>query len=309
MISEPPGRPATGVSVMTWRPRRAGEEEADFARRVVLACAPASPARARSLLWASSRLAEFGREAGLPATEADLLRPSVIERFVMVGLAHASGSRRRTVRANLRFVGQRVAPSQFPPDPISIARLRSARPYTEAEIADFLALAAAQPTEARRMRATGLICLAAGAGLVGADLRQVRGSDVVSLKGLSCVRVAGRRPRLVPVLSWYEAPLGASASFAGDGFVVGGVKPDRHNVTYRLIDSLSGGEDLGRLSPSRLRASWLATVVSAIGLPELLAAAGLRDSKAIFDVVSFLPAPSEDDVVSLIGPLGAPQPL
>lgn len=299
--------PAVGEVVSSWRPRLCSPAEADFARRVVLSCSPVSAARARSLLWASSRLATFGAEIGLSPTEADLLRPSVIERFVMVGLSGASGSRRRTVRANLRFVGARVAPSQFPPDPVALERLRTARPYTEAEIAAFLSLAAAQPTVARRMRATGLICLGAGAGLVGSDLRLVRGRDVVCPSGALSVRVVGRRARLVPVLRRYSEALVSSADFAGDGFVVGGVSPERHNVTHRLVDSLSGGEDLGRLSVPRLRASWLATVVRACGLPEVLSAAGLRDSKALFDIVSYLGVPDDERVVAVLGALGGPR--
>lgn len=89
--------------------------------------------------------------------------------------------------------------------------------------------------------------------------------------------------------------------------MVGVVKPERHNVTHRLVDSLSGGEDLERLSVSRLRASWLARVLSGIGLPELLAAAGLKDSKALFDLVSYLGPPNESRVVAVIGALGAGQ--
>jgi hypothetical protein len=294
--------------VSSWRPRAISGEEAAFARRVVLACDPKSPARARALLWATSRLAAFGHGVGLCALEADLLRPSVIERFVIVGLAHTSGSRRRTVRANLRFVGRRVAPRQFPPDPVPVPRLCSALPYSDAEIASYLFLAAAQPTEARRMRATGLISLGAGAGLVGSDLRLVRGTDLEQVAGVLCVRVAGRRPRLVPVLARHREALVVSAAFAGDGFVVGGISPERHNVTHRLVDSLSSGVDLSRLSLSRLRASYLASLVRAAGLPELLSAAGLRDSKAIFDLVSFIGPPDEDRVVAVVGQMCGPQP-
>jgi integrase len=294
--------------VSAWRPQLVTPAEAAFARRVVLACSPLSAARARSLLWATSRLARFGTGVGLDADEESLLKASVIERFIMVGLAEASGSRRRTVRSNLRYVGRRVAPEQFSPEAVPVERLKTARPYTEPEIAAYLALAAAQPTPARRMRAAGLICLGAGAGLLGADLRQVRGTDVVSCLGSMCVRVVGRRRRLVPVLGRYREALSASASFAGDGFVLGGLSPTRHNVTHRLVDSLSGGADLGRLSVPRLRASFLTALIESAGLPEVLSAAGLSDSKALFDIVSYLGRPTEEAVVAVIGALGGSSP-
>jgi hypothetical protein len=202
---------AVGKVVSSWRPLLVGDEEAAFARRVVLACAPASASRARSLLWATSRLASFGVGIGLQASEEALLRTNVIERFVMVGLAGATSSRRRTVRSNLRFVARKVAPVRFPPEAVPVSRLSSARPYSPSEIVAYLGLAAAQPTAARRMRATGLICLGAGAGLVGADLRQVRGPDVAEVSGVLCVRVRGLRPRLVPVLGPYREALSRAA--------------------------------------------------------------------------------------------------
>lgn len=307
-MTSPPLLADVEAAIWSWRPRLVASAEAAFARRVVVACRPKSPARARTLLWATSRLAAFGASVGLPCSEDQLFRPGVIERFVMVGLKDLSGSRRQSLRTNLRFVGRRVSPKQFPPDPVPLSRQRSSRPYSEIEIASYLALAAAQPTEARRMRASGLVCLGAGAGLVGADLRQVRGSDIEGVSGICCVHVRGLRPRLVPVLEAYEETLRASAAFAGDGYVLGGVRPERHNVTHRLVDSLSGGRDLPRLSLPRLRASYLSLLLSAAGLPEVLAAAGLSDSKALFDLVSYLGPPGEDRVLAVVGELCGTKP-
>ena len=81
------------------------------------------------------------------------------------------------------------------------------RPIAPAEIDGYLALAAAQPTAARRMRAAALVCLGAGAGLIRADLRQVRGTDIFARSGGVIVQVRGRRPRAVPVLARYHQPL------------------------------------------------------------------------------------------------------
>jgi hypothetical protein len=67
-----------------------------------------------------------------------------------------------------------VAPERTP-----LRRERAQEPYSEAELARYLALADAQRTAARRARVSGLIALGAGAGLIGADLRAVTGSDVV----------------------------------------------------------------------------------------------------------------------------------
>jgi hypothetical protein len=97
------------------------------------------------------------------------------------------------------------------------------RRIAPAGIAGFLALASAQPAASRRMRAAGLACLGAGAGLTGADLRGVRGIDVICRSGGVIAEVrAGPRPRAVPVLARGRQRLLAAARFAGSGLVTGG---------------------------------------------------------------------------------------
>ena len=121
-----------------------------------------------------------------------LLHPSVAERFTRCAPG-LSGAARRTLRTNLRFIGRRAVPQLYPAD-LPLPRERSKKPYSPAEIAGFLALAGAQPTPARRMRAAGLVCLGAGAGLIRGDLRAVRGSDVLRRSGGVLVQVTRETP-------------------------------------------------------------------------------------------------------------------
>ena len=223
----------------------------------------------------------------------------MIERFA----AHApglTGVTRRTLRTNLRFLARRVVPQLAPADR-PLPRERAKAPYAPAQIDGYLALAAAQPTAARRMRASGLVCLGAGAGLIRADLRQVRGSDVICRSGGVLVQVSGRRPRAVPLLARYHQPLLASAAFAGAGLVTGGRDPARRNVTTPLIRALSGGTGLPRLDTSRLRATWLAGCAAQIGLAAFMHAAGITCSQRLGDLLATLPPGSEADAVRLLG--------
>jgi hypothetical protein len=183
---------------------------------------------------------------------------------------------------------------------VALPRQRAEAPYTGAQIAAFLGLADAQPTVARRMRTQGLICLGAGAGLIGADLRRARGVDVVARSGGVVVVVRGRRARVVPVLSSHQQRVMASASFAGAGWMIGGVDPDRHNVTTPLISSLAGGIDLGRLDTGRLRSTWLTDTAERIGLKAFMDAAGISCSQRLGDLVAGLAAPSETDAVATL---------
>ena len=196
---------------------------AAFARDVVAAAGPGGQERAKSLLWAAAKLADYAIGLGLDPVPEVLLHPSVIERFA-VSAPGLSGPARRTLRTNLRFIARRVAPALTPAD-ASLPRERAKAPYSPAEIAGFLALADAQPTASRRMRAAGLVCLGAGAGLTGADLRGVRGTHVVCRSGGVIVDVGGARPRAVPVLARYHARLLAAPRSPGPGWSPAGPAP------------------------------------------------------------------------------------
>ncbi len=289
--------------IAAWRPRVFAEPVAGFAREVVSRVAPVSVLRARSLLWACASLARFGVTVGLETKPEVLLHPSVIERFVVVGLAAAPEGRRRTVRTNLRFVARRVVPQLVAPAPVGLSRSRAKAPYSPGEIDAYLTLAAAQPTEARRHRLAALVGLGAGAGLVGGDLRHVRGRHVQRRQGGVVVVVERDAARVVPLLARYHRAVLAAATFAQEGYICGGTSPERHNVTWNLVGSLSGGMDLPRLELSRLRATWLATQAQALGLPAFFAAAGISHSQLLCDLVARLPVPTEDESVRLLGGL------
>ena len=208
---------------------------------------------------------------------------------------------RRTLRTNLRFIGRRVVPHLYPAD-LPLPRDRAKAPYSAAEIGGYLALADAQPTTGRRMRAAGLVCLGAGAGLIRGDLREVRGSDVARRSGGVIVAIrAGSRPRTVPVLSRYHEPLLAAARFAGTGLICCGADPGRRNLTNPLIRALDGGGGLPRLDTSRLRATWLADCADLLGLATFMRAAGISCSQRLGDLVAGLEPGGEAEAVRLLG--------
>ena len=285
--------------IASWQPSSVSPQAAAFARQVTARTGPQGRERARNLLRAAGRLAGYAIGRGLEAVPEVLLHPSVAERFTRCAPG-LSGPARRTLRTNLRFIGRRVVPQLYPAD-LPLPRERSKQPYSTAEIGGYLALAAAQPTAARRMRAAGLVCLGAGAGLIRADLRQVRGTDICCRSGGVIVTVAGRRPRVVPALARYHQPLLESARFAGEQLVTGGADPARHNITNPLARSLAGGTGLPRLDASRLRATWLADCAQLLGLPAFMAAAGITCSQRLGDIIAGLDPGGEEQAVALLG--------
>jgi integrase len=274
-------------------------QAAAFARQVVLLAAPAGRERAKNLLWAAGKLADYALGLGLEPAPEVVLHPPAAERFTRCAPG-VSGAARRTLRTNLRFIGRRAVPHLYPAD-LPLPRERSKQPYNRSEIAGYLSLADAQPTAARRVRAAGLICLGAGAGLIRGDLRGARGTDVACRSGGVIVQVRGPRARAVPVLSRYQDRLLAAAAFAGTALICGGEDPGRRNITSPLIAALDGGGGLPRLDTSRLRATWLADCGEALGLAAFMRAAGISCSQRLGDLVAGLEPGGEADAVRLLG--------
>jgi hypothetical protein len=88
-----------------------------------------------------------------------LFHPSVIERFILV--SSFSAPTQRTVRTILRFIAKRAlrtedrAPLEMAigvsPPPVALSRERAKAPYTDSEVASYLALADAQRAESLRL--------------------------------------------------------------------------------------------------------------------------------------------------------------
>jgi integrase len=305
---DPPTRPAPGETgelklvgaIAAYAPCSLSEPAAAFARGVVANARPAAPARAKALLFAAGRLAAFSESVGLEPSEGVLLHPSVIERFICQGCGGVSPATRRTLRSNLRALAR--ARERYPqPAPTPLPRERAKAPYTEGEIAGYLRLAEAQSTVSRRMRATALVCLGAGAGIIAGELRHVRGSDVVERAGGVLVVLSGRRARSVAVLARYQQPLLEAARHAGGRPIVGGREPGRRNITDELSAALSADSSLPRLQSGRLRSTWLLACAERIGLSAFMQAAGIRCSQRLGDLAAQLPAASEPELIALLG--------
>jgi hypothetical protein len=273
-----------------WQPSSVSAEAAAFARDVITTVRPGGQERAKNLLWAAGKLADYALGLGLEAVPEVVLHPSVAERFTRCAPG-LSGVARRTLRTNLRFTGRRVVPQLYPAD-LPLPRERSKQPYSPAEIGGYLALADAQPAMERRMRA---------AGLIRGDLREVRGTDVACRSGGVVVMVRGARPRPVPVLARYHARLLAAAASAGTGLICGGADPGRRNLTSPLIRALDGGTGLPRLDTSRLRATWLRDCAELLGLATFMHAAGISCSQRLGDLIAGLEPAGEAAAVRLPG--------
>ena len=109
--------PGAGIAgyIARWRPSSVSPQAAAFARDVIAAVAPQQQERAKNLLWAAGKLADYAIGLGLDPVPDVVLHPSVAERFTRCAPG-LSGVARRTLRTNLRFIARRVAPALYPQD-------------------------------------------------------------------------------------------------------------------------------------------------------------------------------------------------
>jgi hypothetical protein len=94
-----PAGPEAAAYIGRWRPSSVSPEAAAFARKVVPLAAPAGPERAKNLLWAAGKLADYAIGLGLEAVPEVVLHPSTAERFTRCAPG-LSGAARRTLRTN-----------------------------------------------------------------------------------------------------------------------------------------------------------------------------------------------------------------
>ena len=101
------------VYIGRWQPSTVSAQAAAFARAAITAVQPEGRERAKNLLRAAGKLADYAIGPGLEAVPEVVLHPSTAERFTRCAPG-LSGVARRTLRTNLRFIGRRVVRSCIP---------------------------------------------------------------------------------------------------------------------------------------------------------------------------------------------------
>ena len=258
-----------------------------FVVSAVLALEPAGPAIAGRYTRALTRLADWSLTEGLPLDLEVVLDPDAVERFTSTLPRKRSTA---TYRADLRRIGRRLTTkAPWEPRAETVSRRAVAPPYPPEELTNLRRFAANQSTPERRRRATVLMALGAGAGLDGRWCTRIRPQDLRCTPRGLLVRVGPPNPRIVPVLTAFEADLEEVRLDLSGEVLVGGAYQARKRASD-LVARLDAAPGCPRLSLSRLRSTWLVHHLS-IGtrLPELAEAAGLVGITVLGDLLEFVP--------------------
>lgn len=221
-----------------------------------------------------------------------ILNRDVIEQFIAEGCVGLGDG----TRSNYRSILFAVAEAVLPPTEVlrrgtPIKASAPSAPYTQTEITALLHSAQSQRTPRQRHGALTLLAAGLGAGLGAEDLLVVRGSDVVTTERTTRVRVQGRRPRKVIVLTHWADRLQVLADTVEGGWLfLPNRQSTRYKATANFIKSLSTGGDTPSFSTQRLRATWICHHLSAgTPLPNLVEAAGVTTLHPFARYLQFLP--------------------
>lgn len=233
-------------------------------------------------------IAAWSLEEGLPLVAEVVLDPANVEAFI----ANCPGadSSRASYRSLLRRIGPQLtkkAPWESPP--LAVSARQVAAPYSPDELRRLKAAAAAQPTSGRRRAAEALLALGAGAGLDGRWVARVGPQSVFARERAVMVLVDEPYSRAVPVLASWQAEVLELAETAGAEYLVGGCSANPNRVAA-LVSMLITPSGCPKLSPSRLRSTWLVShLAMGTRLPELARAAGLQGVTVLSDLMAYVP--------------------
>jgi hypothetical protein len=225
---------------------------------------------------------------GLPLTRETLIRTNVDE-YCRTGMPHTKTGKDR--RSKLRKLADQINPDQAPTPSETIQRPSVKPPYTAAEVLNIKRVVYRQPTTERIRSMAICVGLGLGAGFDSPDIRPLTLDHATDLgdEGIR-IDVPGTRARTVWVLREYEDMVRTGLLGLTPGQLLIGRSEDRTNIAGRVYSRAALYGNLPHLEQSRMRTTWLATLMSRpVPLAVILRAAGLRSTRTLFDILPHIP--------------------
>ncbi len=256
------------------------EETAKRIRPLLNEVVPVAEAKvdytAGELATVVTQLAWWCDRVGLDLEKRVVLDPSTVDRFHEECAGAKKDGTLANYRSILRGVGRAVlgAP-MYPPNPVATRHSERTAPYSDSEIADVLAWGRGLSTKHRRTHAELVLALSLGAGLKGGEVSLVVGTDVQSDGAVVSIDVFRSR-RTVVTEVWEEVVLDRAQSVGQRPLF----RPERQIPGYKDVDRFLSNlkKSAGpRLTPRRLRATWIVQQLAAgTPVPVVAAAAGVE---------------------------------
>jgi site-specific recombinase XerC len=157
-------------------------------------------------------------------------------------------------------------------------------PYSQAERAELMAVAMAQPRSWRRQSALALLALGIGAGLRSGEIVATRRADVTERAGALDISVGGATPRTVTVSAPYGELLAQVTRDAPGDHLFHPQEAERSypNFVNDFCRQLVADPAAAKLSVNRCRVSYICDRLGAgTDLLMLLAASGIKEVESL----------------------------
>jgi hypothetical protein len=251
-----------------------------------------------------THLALYGawrHQRGLPLDPRPAMNRREVDEYTRTGMPGSSEKSRSDRRSRLRVICDHLNPEQAPHAGVVIPREAIKPPYRAGEMQALIRAIQVQPTEELVRRLCLCVGLGAGAGIDSPDLKLLdtnhatdHGEDGIR------IQVPGVHAREVWLLRDYEHLVRRGLQGLRPGQpLIGRVKTRRNVAADVYADAVLLGS-LPKLEQSRLRTTWLATVMSRpVPLAVILTAAGLKSTRTLFDLLPHLDSGPPTGAVAL----------
>lgn len=306
--NRPPDLPAAQLQVIAnWRGLRVPEhmrlKVVPFARSAVALAGPAPVSAVGQRLRATAALAVASLEDGMPLNIELIFDPENVDRQMIKGARDGVGTA-ATYRAVLRKMGPLVTKkAPWSPPLRGLPRRSLAEPYPPAQERRYERARNQQSTSIKSRHFAVAISLGFGAGLDGRTIPIATAGQCIWVRGILCVDVNKPSPRRVPVIKHYWPVLLDLLDGLDDNdfILTGSASPLGKNFLSDALADLDLPKDLPTFNACRARSTWLTRLLAKpIPLPELLAAAGIRGTTSLVDLVPFLPPLPAETALKLL---------
>jgi hypothetical protein len=272
-----------------------------FVRSTVAAAEPHTPDLAIKLATHTAQITAWAYEVGLELRPEVVFHPDTIDRWIAEGLLDKSTGTRTNYRTMARKIGRALlGPRYYPAAPLAARLSDPVTPYTVREIAALRSCTRGLRTEFQRAGATGLLTLAAGAGLTATEINEVA-AEHVELSGLGpIIAVPGDRARRVPVRAEYEQSLLDLLDAARGRRLF---LADQTTTDVKRISRFQERQprmDAPKISVKRLRVTWMVQLLDeAVPIHVIATAAGV-EATHLARYADFLTQPDDAAAVELL---------
>lgn len=295
----PPLPTAIGEILAGYTPRSLTTEQWERCRPFVIdtlaRSQPEALEAARQRLVALVQYAGWAMERDYALDRTVLLTADRIEAFTATAVA--SKRTAQNYRSKLRGIANVANPAGMGPQVSTAIAKRTLRPpYTDRETAALVRIAKTQPSAKVGRQLRACVGLGLGAGLDSQDLKELYSRHVVDHGDAGIeVHVPGPRPRRVWVRREYEELVRSGLEGVRPGSLVIGTKTHRKHVASKVFQAAHLLGDAPAFEQSRMRTTWLATLLQArLPLAVIMDAAGLHSARTLTELVALLDRSAHD---------------